>query len=87
MRNREKQFSSNQPFRNATARRTSVAGGVMLPVVSSASRRIKTPTSGTIAVRLLTGATQPDHDSICKFRRENAVGQSVSSGGRAIPWR
>lgn len=35
------------------------------------SRRIETQTYENIAVRLLTGDTHPDHDSICKFRREN----------------
>jgi transposase len=35
------------------------------------SRRIETLTYENIAVRYLTGDTHPDHDSICKFRREN----------------
>jgi transposase len=35
------------------------------------SRRIETQTYENIAVRYLTGDTHPDHDSICKFRREN----------------
>jgi transposase len=35
------------------------------------SRRIETLTYENIAVRFLTGDTHPDHDSICKFRREN----------------
>ncbi len=35
------------------------------------SRRIETQTYENIAVRFLTGDTHPDHDSICKFRREN----------------
>lgn len=36
-----------------------------------ASRRIETLTYENLAVRFLTGDTHPDHDSICKFRREN----------------
>jgi len=36
-----------------------------------ASRRIETLTFENVAVRFLTGDTHPDHDSICKFRREN----------------
>jgi transposase len=35
------------------------------------SRRIETLTYENVAVRFLTGDTHPDHDSICKFRREN----------------
>jgi transposase len=35
------------------------------------SRRIETQTHENVAVRFLTGDTHPDHDSICKFRREN----------------
>ena len=35
------------------------------------SRRIETLTHENVAVRFLTGDTHPDHDSICKFRREN----------------
>jgi transposase len=35
------------------------------------SRRIETLTFENTAVRFLTGDTHPDHDSICKFRREN----------------
>jgi transposase len=35
------------------------------------SRRIETLTYENVAVRYLTGDTHPDHDSICKFRREN----------------
>jgi transposase len=35
------------------------------------SRRIETLTFENVAVRYLTGDTHPDHDSICKFRREN----------------
>jgi transposase len=38
-----------------------------------ASRRIETLTYENVAVRYLTGDTHPDHDSICKFRRENKV--------------
>ena len=36
-----------------------------------ASRRVETLTYENVAVRFLTGDTHPDHDSICKFRREN----------------
>lgn len=36
------------------------------------SRRIETLTHENVAVRLLCADTHPDHDSICKFRRENA---------------
>ena len=36
-----------------------------------ANRRIETLTHENVAVRFLTGDTHPDHDSICKFRREN----------------
>lgn len=36
-----------------------------------ASRRIETLTYENVAVRFLTAVTHPDHDSICKFRREN----------------
>ncbi len=35
------------------------------------SRRIECATYRDIAVRYLTGDTHPDHDTICKFRREN----------------
>jgi hypothetical protein len=35
------------------------------------SRRIERATYRDIAVRYLTGNTHPDHDTICKFRREN----------------
>lgn len=35
------------------------------------SRRIERATHRDIGVRLLTGDTHPDHDTICKFRREN----------------
>jgi hypothetical protein len=43
-----------------------------------ASRRIETLTFENVAVRYLTGDTHPDHDSICKFRRENKALLSVS---------
>jgi len=36
-----------------------------------ASRRIETLTHENVAVRFLCANTHPDHDSICKFRREN----------------
>jgi transposase len=35
------------------------------------SRRIEQTTYDNVAVRLLTGDTHPDHDTICTFRREN----------------
>ena len=35
------------------------------------SRRIEAATYRDVAVRYLTGDTHPDHDTICKFRREN----------------
>ena len=37
------------------------------------SRRIETLTSENVAVRLLCADTHPDHDTICKFRRENGA--------------
>jgi len=42
------------------------------------SRRIERATYRDVAVRFLTGDTHPDHDTICKFRRENfaAVGEA-----------
>ena len=42
------------------------------------SRRIERATFRDVAVRYLTGDTHPDHDTICKFRRENfdAVAES-----------
>ena len=35
------------------------------------SRRIEQSTYDNVAVRLITGDTHPDHDTICRFRREN----------------
>ena len=35
------------------------------------SRRIEQSTYENVAVRLITGDTHPDHDTICTFRREN----------------
>jgi transposase len=35
------------------------------------SRRIEAATHHHLSVRYLTGNTHPDHDTICKFRREN----------------
>lgn len=35
------------------------------------SHRIEALTYENVAVRLLTADTHPDHDTICKFRREN----------------
>lgn len=37
------------------------------------SRRIERATYRDVAVRYLTGDTHPDHDTVCKFRRENEV--------------
>jgi transposase len=37
------------------------------------SRRIERATYRDVAVRYLTGDTHPDHDTICAFRRENAM--------------
>lgn len=37
------------------------------------SRRIETLTYENVAVRYLSADTHPDHDSICKFRRENKL--------------
>lgn len=43
------------------------------------SRRIERATCRDIAVRYLTADTHPDHDTICKFRRENfdAIAEAV----------
>jgi len=38
---------------------------------SFSSRRIETLTYENVAVRFLCADTHPDHDSICKFRRDN----------------
>jgi len=35
------------------------------------SRKIEQATHRDVAVRFLTGNTHPDHDTVCKFRREN----------------
>ena len=35
------------------------------------SRRIERATYRDVGVRLLSGDTHPDHDTICKFRRDN----------------
>ena len=42
------------------------------------SRRIEAATYRDIAVRYLCAGAHPDHDTICKFRRENvdAIGES-----------
>jgi transposase len=42
------------------------------------SRRIERATWRDVAVRFLTGDTHPDHDTICRFRRENF--NAVSEG-------
>lgn len=46
-----------------------------------ASRRIETLTHENVAVRLLCADTHPDHDSICKFRRENKALLSTAFHG------
>ena len=45
------------------------------------SRKIEPATKRYLAIRYLTGNTHPDHDTICKFRRENfnAFGQAFIS--------
>jgi transposase len=35
------------------------------------SRKIERATHRDVAIRYLTAGTHPDHDTICKFRREN----------------
>lgn len=40
------------------------------------SRKIERATHRDVAVRFLTANTHPDHDTICKFRRENFEGVS-----------
>ena len=42
------------------------------------SRKIERATYRDVAVRYLTGNTHPDHDTICKFRRENLPAISVA---------
>lgn len=42
------------------------------------SRKIERATHRDLAVRYLTGNTHPDHDTICKFRRENLGAISVA---------
>ncbi len=42
------------------------------------SRRIEAATYRDIAVRYLCADTHPDHDTICKFRRENFEAVSAS---------
>ena len=42
------------------------------------SRRIERATYRDIGVRFITANTHPDHDTICKFRRENLVAISES---------
>lgn len=42
------------------------------------SRRIERATYRDIGVRFIAANTQPDHDTICKFRRENAAAFSES---------
>ena len=38
------------------------------------SRKIERATHRDVAIRYLTAGTHPDHDTICKFRRENLEG-------------
>ena len=42
------------------------------------TRKIERATYRDVAVRYLTGNTHPDHDTICKFRRENLQAISVA---------
>ncbi len=42
-----------------------------MPTGSFFSRRIERATYRDVAARYLTAGTHPDHDIICKFRREN----------------
>lgn len=42
------------------------------------SRKIERATYRDVAVRYLTADTHPDHDTICKFRRENKVAISAA---------
>jgi transposase len=42
------------------------------------SRKIERATYRDVAVRYLTGDTHPDHDTICKFRRENLQAVSMA---------
>jgi transposase len=42
------------------------------------SRRIERATWRDVAVRFLTGNTHPDHDTICRFRRENFAAVSAA---------
>jgi len=42
------------------------------------SRKMEQATYRDVAVRYLTGNTHPDHDTICKFRRENLAAVSKS---------
>jgi transposase len=42
------------------------------------SRKIERATYRDVAVRYLTANTHPDHDTICKFRRENTAAISAS---------
>lgn len=42
------------------------------------SRRIERATHRDLGVRFVTGNTHPDHDSICRFRRENSEAVSTA---------
>ena len=44
------------------------------------SRRIERATYRDIGVRYVTGNTHPDHDTICKFRRENLAAVPAAAG-------
>jgi transposase len=57
------------------------------------SRKIERATHRDVAIRYLTAGTHPDHDTICKFRRENikAFGSSALKMRRKVsslgtPW-
>ena len=50
-----------------------------------ASHRIETLTYENVAVRFLTADTHPDHDSICKFRRENRFPSAAAHRLSVLP--
>lgn len=50
------------------------------------SRRIEAATYRDIGVRYLCADTHPDHDTICKFRRENFEAVSVPAFFRFCCW-
>ena len=49
------------------------------------SRRIETLADENVAVRFLTADTHPDHDSICKFRRENRFPSAAAHRLSVLP--